>query len=223
MLEPILDAVSAEGTASLGVLDGELAAYCSFLKDSCPSELPPAEALAFWLNLYNAGSLRLASKAFREGTDSVLRVPGGFYETAIEIEGESLSLSDIEHGKIRRFKDPRAHSALMCGSVSCPTLGSRPYTGDALGTQLEDQMKSFLAAGAARYEGEALMLSRVFLWYGADFVRPQRMPTWLPTSRKRLVAALRPWLSEDLHQRVSESDPPIRFQSYDWSLRCAVA
>ena len=41
-------------------------------------------------------------------------------------------LDDIEHGKVRRFGDPRIHSALVCGSVSCPTLRFEPYEGDRL-------------------------------------------------------------------------------------------
>ena len=56
--------------------------------------------------------------------------PGAFDAPWAMVGGESLSLNDIEHGKIRRFRDPRIHAALVCGSVSCPTLRYEPFGED---------------------------------------------------------------------------------------------
>ena len=40
-------------------------------------------------------------------------------------------------------------------------------------TQLDDQMKSFLSGGGAiAGEDGSIELSRVFKWFGSDFVRP---------------------------------------------------
>jgi hypothetical protein len=78
-------------------------------------------------------------------------------------------------------------------------------------------MNTFLSSGGASVSGDTLMLSRVFLWYGADFVRPNRMPTWIPASRKRVAHALRPWLGDASIERLQ-----IEFQPYDWGLRCSV-
>jgi hypothetical protein len=57
---------------------------------------------------------------------SVLRMPGAFSAPFVTVAGERLSLDAIEHAKIRRFADPRIHAALVCGSVSCPTLRPPP-------------------------------------------------------------------------------------------------
>ena len=86
---------------------------------------------------------------------------------------------EIEHAKIRRFRDPRIHAALVCGSVSCPTLRREPFSGAGIDAQLEAQMRSFLEHGGAVADrpSNALSLSRVMLWYGGDFTRPNRMPT----------------------------------------------
>lgn len=202
-----------------GVDVATITGYLDELVAIDPDRLNRDGALAYWINLYNAAAVRLARTALGAGQASVLRVPGGFDDPVVTVAGESLSLNDIEHGKIRRFGDPRIHAALVCGSLSCPTLRSRPFTADDLGGQLEDQMRTFLASGGAvldRVERTAY-LSRIFLWYGADFVRPKRMPTLIPARAGRTLVAIRPWLPEELATRTT-----VGFQPYDWSLACAV-
>ena len=138
------------------------------------------------------------------------------------VGGESLSLDNIEHGKIRRFKDPRIHAALVCGSASCPTLRFEPFEGRTLDAQLDDQMTSFLAAGGAGIEGDHLMLSRVFLWYGTDFVRPARMPSFVPVTRRRIARAVAPWLPPDIQRWYASGGRAVGFLDYDWTLACSV-
>jgi hypothetical protein len=215
--------VLAEGsTAALGDVRTDLDRYIDDLSTVDPNSLARTEALAFWLNLFNAGALRLAADALESGEDSVLRVPGGFNGRFVTVGGEDLSLDAVEHAKIRRFGDPRIHAAIVCGSVSCPTLRGEPYVGDRIDEQLDDQMRYFLASGGATAEENVLLLSRVFLWYGTDFVRPNRMPTWIPATRRRVVGALRPWMSDDVVEWFDHTSPRIEFQSYDWGLRCSV-
>lgn len=189
-----------------------------------PDTLSVDGALAFWLNLYNAGALSLAADALEAGEATVLRVPGAFDSPWAMVNGESLSLNDIEHGKIRRFRDPRVHAALVCGSVSCPTLRYEPFDG-TISAQLDDQMQSFLAAGGALVDRDAgvLQLSRVFLWYGGDFVRPGRMPTWLPARRRDISRAIAGWLPADDAEWVVASTPDVAYATYDWGLACSIA
>ncbi len=192
--------------------------YISKLGTVDPDSLSRSEALAYWLNLYNAGAIRLAVEVFLAGEESVLRVPGGFSGPMVQVGGEDLSLDAIEHGKIRRFGDPRIHGALVCGSVSCPTIRSAPYSGGRLDEELHEQMSRFLALGGAVAQGEdGVTLSRVFLWLGADFVRPRRMPTFLPAKRKAVLVALQAWMPEALR-----GERRVSFQTYDWGLHCAV-
>ncbi|MDH3259619.1 MAG: DUF547 domain-containing protein [Acidimicrobiia bacterium] len=222
-LEPILQALAEGGTPALALVQGDLDRYLAGRAAVDPATLNRSEELAFWLNLYNAGALSLAAQAFAEGAESVLRVPGGFAAELFDIATEQLSLDAIEHGKIRRFGDPRIHAALVCGSVSCPTLRYEPYRGDRLGAQLDDQMRRFLTGGGAHVDRDTrtVHLSRVFLWYGGDFTRPHRMPTWIPSRRPTLVRALLPWLDEATTW-VASGKTTVRFQPYDWGLRCSV-
>ena len=106
----------------------------------------------------------------------------------------------------------------VCGSLSCPTLRATPYNGRDLDSQLDDQMRSFLSGGGAvAAEDGFIELSRVFKWFGSDFVRPHRMPTFLPSSKRSILKTVRPWLATDLKDRHQ-----VRFQTYDWGLACSV-
>ena len=222
LLGEVLEAVRSSGVQSLvGLLD-ELDEYVVDQSTVDPTALSRDAALAFWLNLYNAGALTLAGEAAATGEGSVLRLPGAFTTAFTTVGGESLSLNDIEHGKIRRFGDPRIHSALVCGSASCPTLRYEPYQGDRLDEQLDDQTRSFLEAGGAVLQDDTLQLSRVFLWYGGDFVRPGRMPTFIPVGKRRVAKALMPWLPDHHTRWLRSAQRNIAFQPYDWSLACSV-
>ncbi|MDH4116864.1 MAG: DUF547 domain-containing protein [Acidimicrobiia bacterium] len=215
--DAVLKELATGGTSVLGALGPDLDAVIATLAKVDPDGLSPSGALAFWIDLYNAGALRLAATASGDGAPSVLRVPGAFSRPFVEVAGERLSLDAVEHAKVRRFGDPRIHAALVCGSVSCPTLRAGAYSGGDLDADLDHQMRAFLSGGGATVESGVVTLSRVFSWYGSDFVRPHRMPTFLPTSRRSVLAALTRWLPFDV-----PPDAEVAFQSYDWGLRCSV-
>lgn len=223
-LVPALAALQTGGVAALADQRPALAAYRDRLATIDPDTLSPDAALAYWLNLYNAGALDLAAAAITQQAASVLRLPGGFQRTWATIAGEGLSLDAIEHGKVRRFGDPRIHGALVCGSASCPTLRHEPYDGHRLDAQLDDQMRAFLIGGGAVMDQatETLRLSRIFRWYGGDFARPHKMPTWRPTGSKQVAALLDPWLDPNVVRWTTDTSPRVVFQPYDWSLACAV-
>jgi hypothetical protein len=223
LLEP-LGVLQRSGPAALPELTEPIGEYVADAQSVDPDGLARDEALAFWINLYNAGALLLAADARARGSDSVLRVPGGFRRPFVSIAGEELSLDAVEHAKVRRFGDPRAHAALVCGSVSCPTLRYEPYRGAGLSAQLDDQMRTMLAGGAMTVDRNAgtVSLSRIFLWFGADFARPDRMPSFVPARRSRVLHALEPWMGADVREWVKQNDPKVDFQAYDWGLGCTV-
>lgn len=218
LLSPVLASLDEGGLPSAVERGPDLANYLDKMSSVGPDTLTRDEALAYWLNLYNAGAVKLAVEAFDSGSTSVLRVPGGFSRPLVEVAGEELSLEAIEHAKIRRFGDPRIHGALVCGSLSCPTLRGRPYAGVGLDRQLDDQMRDFFAGGGATAGNDGrVSLSRVLLWYGSDFARPHRMPTFMPASKRRTLQAVRQWLPAHLQDKEK-----VQFQDYDWGLGCAV-
>jgi hypothetical protein len=218
LFSPVLAALDRGGLTAAADRGPDLSNYLAKMSSVDPNTLSRDEALAYWLNLYNAGAVMLAIEAFGSGSTSVLRVPGGFSRPLVEVAGEELSLDSIEHAKLRRFGDPRVHGALVCGSLSCPTLRDQPYVGVDLEGQLDDQMRMFLAGGGAiGVRDNSVSLSRVLRWFGSDFVRPHRMPTFLPASKRRTLEAVRQWLPEAL-----SNCEKVEFQNYDWGLGCAI-
>jgi hypothetical protein len=224
-LARVLDTLRAHGVRSLADAIADLSAYRDALAFIDPDGLNPTESLAYWINLYNAGALERAGKALSQDFDSVLRVPGAFSAPWVTVGAETMSLNDIEHGKIRRFGDPRIHGALVCGSVSCPTLRSEPFDGPRLDDQLDDQMRTFLADGGARLDkaNNTLHLTRVLKWYGGDFVRPSKMPTLRPASSRGTSRAISHWLDPVDTAYIAKHNPRVHFASYDWALGCSVA
>jgi hypothetical protein len=203
----------------------DLTAYRDALSSIDPNTLTSSESLAFWINLYNAGALERAGQALSQDFDSVLRVPGAFSAPWVSVAGETMSLDDIEHGKIRRFGDPRIHGALVCGSVSCPTLRNEPFNGNTLDDQLDDQMHSFLSSGGARLDkaNNTLHLTRVLKWYGGDFVRPNKMPTLRPARAADTARAISRWLDPEDAAHIGTHKPRVAFTPYDWALGCSIA
>jgi hypothetical protein len=220
----VLTTMRSGGIASLPGERERLHSFRDRMQATDPDSLSIHGALAFWLNVYNAGALAVASETVESGATTVLRIPGAFDAPWATIAGEALSLNDIEHGKIRRFGDPRIHGSLVCGSVSCPTLRYEPF-GENLDDQLDDQMRSFVAGGGAVVDRTTgtLRLSRVFLWYGGDFTRPHRMPTWLPSRKKDLSRVITRWLPDEDAEWVVRSSPRVEYAFYDWGLACSIA
>ena len=179
-LGPILDAVRRGGVPALDELDDSLVAYRRSLETVDPDALDAPGALAFWVNLYNVGALISARDASVAGLDSMLRIPSVFSRRWTTIAGESLSLDDIEHGKVRRFGDPRIHAALVCGSVSCPTLRHEAFGDSALDAQLDEQMRRFVAAG-----GASLDRTRNVIQLGRVMRLPRRARDALLRTRRR--------------------------------------
>ncbi len=216
IFEAILKRVSSGGPDSVVEEVEALDAVITEAATADPDAMSREGALAYWLNLYNALALRTAAKARMRGLDSMFRVTGAFDQVAVVVSNVALSLDGIEHGKVRRFKDPRIHAALVCGAASCPTLRDEPYRASSLDRQLDDQMRSFLNSGGLVVDDGVIRLSRIFSWFGSDFVRPERMPTLISSSRRAVVESLRSWTA------IPPTFDRIEYQPYDWDLRCSV-
>ena len=133
-------------------------------------------ALAFWCNLYNAGTQLLLDRR-PELYESPLRFFRFFRATAVTVGGADLSLDTIENGILRasrskytmgytrqlwpgsvarRYRldapDPRIHFALNCGAESCPAI--RFYEPENVDDQLDMATELYLDS-AVKYDPEA--------------------------------------------------------------------
>jgi Protein of unknown function, DUF547 len=158
----------------------EFVVYLKRLGQAEPAALGEQERLAFYINAYNAYTIRLINlKHERSSIRNInktlgLRLKGPWKEAFADVAGKTLSLDDIEHGIIRRqFKEPRIHFALVCAAMSCPPLRSEAYSGARLDAQLDDQARTFLLdspdANRLDLQKGILYVSPIFEWYKEDF------------------------------------------------------
>jgi Protein of unknown function, DUF547 len=86
------------------------------------------EQQAFWINLYNARTVSAVLAHYPVASLRDIRLSGLFstgpwHAKLVTIEGEKVSLDDIEHRIVRPlWKDNRLHDALNCASLGCPNL-----------------------------------------------------------------------------------------------------
>lgn len=181
----------------------QLVAYLESLSNQIPSEQWSRQArLAYYINLYNAATVLLILEHYP--LESIRDISRPWGKKRIQIGDQRFSLSEIEHGILRKMGEPRIHFALNCASFSCPKLQPQAYREEALEAQLEratgdfinDFSRNDLSNGQAR-------LSRIFKWYQKDF----------STADKTLIDYINQYLPEPLPVNTRVSYLP-----YDWSL-----
>lgn len=131
------------------------------------------EKLAFYINAYNILALKTVLDHWPldsiKDVGSLISPVWG--KSAGSIDGETVSLDDIENKILRPLGEPRIHFAIVCASVSCPDLRNTPYTASNLNAQLDEQIQQFLsnADKGLRIGNESIQISRIFDWFGKDF------------------------------------------------------
>ena len=94
------------------------------------------EQMAFWINLYNALTVQRIANSYP--VDSIRDIASPFDTKVTEVEGEPLSLNDIEHRILRPiWRDPLIHYAVNCAAIGCPNLLPVAFTGSRIGQLLE--------------------------------------------------------------------------------------
>jgi hypothetical protein len=151
--------------------------YLAVLSDNHPtSSWSKDDQLAFWINAYNAFTVKLIVKNYpvksiKELGGSIYRVNTPWDIKFIKIGKETYDLNNIEHNIIRKeFNEPRIHFALNCASASCPPLRKEAYVGSKLEKQLSDQSRVFINDKSKNKIGkDKAELSKLFTWFKGDF------------------------------------------------------
>jgi hypothetical protein len=195
--------------------EARLDQYLEVLELVEPDRLPREEQFAFYINVYNAWTIKLILTAY-PGINSIKDL-GGFLQSPwkkefVRIRGRVVSLDHIEHEILRpRFKDPRVHFAVNCASKSCPPLLSVPYRGDLLEAQLTHVTTDFLNQPAnSRLDGRYLWVSSIFKWFAEDF-------------NHDVVGFYLKYAHGDLKQQLLSGRERIelKYLDYDWGLNGA--
>lgn len=193
--------------------DKRFAPYLASLSATAASTLTGHERLAFWINVYNAFTIKLICDNFPLKSIRDLSNGKVWDRPLVTIDHINYSLNEIENDVIRPLGDHRIHFALVCAARSCPPLRSEAYRADILDAQLRDQAERFLADQSRNtfdtYTHVA-KLSHVFEWYLGDFGR----------THAQLLQALQPFLAEPIKSSIKRELPlwTVQWMDYDWSL-----
>ncbi len=168
------------------------------------------EQKAFWLNAYNLLTIKSILKVLDknpewQGNLSLLAKFKFFIIRRHKIAGKNISLYHLENKIIRRkFKDPRIHFALNCGSMSCPVLPGKLFEAETLEEYLEELTTSFInnQRNVIVNENE-ISLNRIFKWYKGDFKNAGGIVNFIKKY----------WKGESISQMVK-----ISYMDYNWHL-----
>lgn len=196
--------------------DSVLVPYLQELASARIASLDREARLAFWINAYNAYTLKLIVDHYPvTSIRDIEGPPDGdtpFQRPVGRVVDTLRTLDEIEHEIIReRFKEPRIHFALVCAAKSCPRLRRNAYTGPRLDRQLDEQARRFLHADRKNRipAGDGhIALSRILKWYGSDFG-----PT--PTAIQR---ALAPYFEGAVRDSLAQGAYEVQYLPYDWTL-----
>lgn len=191
--------------------------YIDRLQATKVSALGRNDQLAFWINLYNAETIRVILENMPVDTIRAIKshpldVKGPWNDVRLSVEGTPLSLDDIENKIVRPvFDDPRIHYGLNCAAIGCPSLRSVAFNGEDVDNALEEQARAFINTPRAAYiEDGKLTVSRIFLWYADDYGEGQA----------DVINHLRRYADPTLRDRLAGIDRIARYE-YDWSLNDA--
>ena len=151
--------------------------YIAGLAAEPVSRLSRAEQLPFWINLYNALTVKLVLDHYPVKSIRDIDISPGWLargpwnKKLIEIEGEKISLNDIEHRILRPiWRDPRIHYAVNCAAIGCPNLRTDAFTArNAEGLLSEAAVDYVNHPRGARIEDGELVVSSIYVWFQEDF------------------------------------------------------
>ena len=212
------DAINRVNYAGVSAEDRRsLEAYLGMLTNTDPGDLDRAEQFAYWVNLYNALTVKIVLDAYpvksiRRITLGRLVAIGPWGQPIVIVDGQDLSLDNIEHDILRAiWRDPRIHYAVNCASLGCPNLQLEAFTpGNA---------EALLEAGARAYinhprgvavEGGKLKVSSIYKWFKEDFGGDDA----------GVLSHLSQYADEDT-QSLLDGRTKVDRYDYDWALNDA--
>lgn len=153
-----------------------LIAFVDGLQNTDPDTLDRDERLAYWINLYNAQTIRVVLDNYP--VDSIRDIKDGPFSIGpwarkdLVVNDTQISLNDIEHGIIRpAFNEPRIHYALNCAATSCPNLAPQAWQAEGLDAALDAAEQAYLAdPRGVRVDAHGrIVASKIFIWFQEDF------------------------------------------------------
>jgi hypothetical protein len=206
-----------------GVASEDRAALKTYLKNlqGLPiSTYRRSEQRAYWINLYNALTVDFVLSRFPVESIRDINISPGLFARGpwgaklLTLEGERLSLDDIEHRILRPiWKDNRVHYAVNCASLGCPNLQPTAFTDENTDSLLEKAAREFVNhPRGVSLKNNRLKVSSIYVWFQEDFGGSAEglMEHWSKYASDALAEALKSYSGGLDHD-------------YDWRLNGAEA
>lgn len=202
-----------------------LRAYVMALQQEKVSALTRPQQFVYWVNLYNALTVRVMIdnwpvKSIRDipskgaPFDPVKSAFGGpWRQKFVTVEGQPLTLDEIEHEILRaEWSEPRVHYAVNCASFGCPNLRAGAWKADTLDADLTAAAKAYVnnSRGVQVNANGSLTLSSIYKWFVEDFGGDEA------GVRQHLAKYAEPALAAKI------KTAPISKYDYNWSVNGVV-
>lgn len=192
-----------------------LDAYVQQLQRVEVTRLNRSEQKAYWINLYNALTLKVVLDHYPGKSIRDIKISPGVFSSGpwgaklLVIQGQKVSLDDVEHRILRPlWRDNRVHYAVNCASIGCPNLQPEAYTPENTETLLGKGTREYVNhPRGLRAEGDRLRLSSIYDWFQADF----------GGSEEGVLRHLQQYSGPDLAGRLKEFHGKILYD-YDWRI-----
>jgi len=196
----------------------QLKRYVTALEQLPIRQYNAEQQLAYWINLYNAVTLDIVLQHYPVESIRDIDISPGFFadgpwgKKLLSIEGQQVSLNDIEHRILRPiWQDPRLHYALNCASLGCPNLSTSAYNADTIELQLDQAATAFVndPRGVSFTDGK-LYVSSIYSWFRDDF----------GPSDRAVIDHLQHYAAAPLRDTLADT-MRIAGDRYNWSLNDA--
>ena len=180
------------------------------------------QRFAFWINAYNAYTLKLVSDPYPlESIKDLGSVTSSVWKKRFiplarlhpSTKHKLLNLDELEHAILRPlFRDARVHAAINCASEGCPPLRAEAFVAERIDAQLDQQARAWLAdakRNRLRNGQKKQEVSRLFDWFREDFERDAgSLRAWIARYAPTEAAA---WFT-----RAKKIE--LQFLDYSWRL-----
>lgn len=198
----------------------KLVNYLNFLQELDPRTYSRAEQKAYWINLYNALTVKVVVDAYPvnsirdicKNRASGSKCSGPWDEVHAKVAGQDLTLDNIENDILRPiWKDNLIHYGLSCASYSCPDLSGTAFTAKNTETLLDTGARKYVNhnRGVDFMEDGFIVISSIYDWYLGDF----------GNNEQGVIKHLTRYANEELAKRLKSFNGTIDYE-YDWRLNC---
>ncbi|MCI2230203.1 DUF547 domain-containing protein [Polaribacter sp. MSW13] len=150
--------------------------YISYLEKTSPNKYwSTNKQKAFWINVYNAYTIKIILDNYPLKSITVIKKEG---KTAwkipfVKVGGKTYTLDYIEHEILfKNFFDPRIHVGVNCASKSCPKLANIAFTENNIDAELTKLMNDFVNdTSKNKISEKKIQVSEIFNWFNVHFTK----------------------------------------------------